>query len=144
MGIAEPLTEKIVADILVDALHTSRRLPGVVGPRYANVWHSLIGMAPIDDSYPEDKRVRIYPSAEALETLDTVYTWMTWLPLRARKILWLHADGNSWRWIARQVGITPQYCRKLWRQYVADIITLQKTEVVTCGHKQDATGTYGH
>ncbi len=133
------LTEEQVARVLSNAVWCARMLPGSVGPQYANVWHSLMAMAPVDDSYPEDKRLRVYPDAALLADLDLATEWMTWLPERVRPIFWLRADGNRWRFIARQVGLTPQYCQMLWRKHAQEII--RRYEIVTYGHLRDATGT---
>ena len=133
------LTEEDVARIMSNAAWCSHTLPGRIGPQYANVWHSLISMAPIDDSYPEDKRLRVYPDAALLADLDRATEWMTRLPEKVRLIFWLRSDGNRWRYIARQVGLNPQYCQKLWRKWAQEIIA--RDEISTYGHLRDATGS---
>ena len=111
-----------VAAAVQIANHAAHTLAGRwPGPSYACVWDPLLAMAPVDDSYPEDKRVRIYPSHAELACLDLVTDWMLLLRIPCRKILWYRADGNQWRWIARQVGYSPRHCMKLWQQS-ADLI----------------------
>lgn len=136
------LTEEDVGRILSNAARCAHRLPGCPGPRYANAWIALMDMAPVDDSYPEDKRIFLHPSPEMIADFERATTWMTWLPVRGRKILWLRADGNSWRYIARHVGISPRWVQQIWRKHAGEII--EKDQIDTYGRLRDATGTNGH
>lgn len=112
---AKPEHKRVAAAIQI-AADTAHKLAGRwPGPQYACVWDSLMSMAPIDDSYPEDKRIRVYPTAGELHCLDAVTEWMLPLSIPARKILWYRADGNRWRWIAARVGLAPRYCQKIWQ-----------------------------
>ena len=140
MGEPEPvLTEADVARILSNAAWCAHRLPGRPGPRYANVWLALMDMAPVDDSYPEDKRIFVHPSPELIADLERATEWMIPLPVRGRRILWLRAEGNHWRYIGRQVGITHVWAQKLWRKYAQEII--ERDQIVTYGQLRAPTGS---
>ncbi len=98
-----------------------------------------MAMAPVDDSYPEDKKLRLHPSQSLLADLDAAYGWITWLHVRGRKILWLRAEGHSWGYIGHQVGLRRLWAQKMWRKHVHDIIA--RDEISSCGQLREATGT---
>ena len=115
------LTETEIAQTLSNAAWAAKRLPPVRIPRCENVWGALLAMAPVDDSYPEDKPPYDPLPQALLEELDRATAWIVSLEVRERKIMWMRAEGHQWIHIARMSGVTPRWCQKLWRQAAAQI-----------------------
>ena len=121
------LTEAEIAQILSNAVWAAKRLPPVRLPRCENVWRSLLAMAPVDDSYPEDKPVYEPLPQSLLVDLDRATQWLVSLPVRERRIMWMRADGHQWAHIARVARVTIRWCQKLWRQAAAQIAAQDQT-----------------
>lgn len=121
------LTEAEIAQILSNAAWAAKRLPPVRLPRCENVWNSLLAMAPVDDSYPEDKPVYEPFPQSLLDDLDCATGWLVHLPVRERRIMWMRADGHQWAHIARMSGVTPRWCQRLWHQAAEQIAAQDQT-----------------
>jgi hypothetical protein len=117
-----PYVERFIGAQIAEALDTADRLepPRKLGA--SNVFRNLI-VAKTDDDIDAIERMlsrrRATPDEEA--QFDEVIRWITPLPVRLRKLLWLRADGHQWRHIGRVMGVTPRWCQKLWRQAAAQI-----------------------
>ena len=110
------LRERDVADQISEANDTANRLEAPRKLEASNIFRHLI-VAKNDDDVEAIERMlsrrRATPEEEA--RFDEVIEWITPLPVRLRKLLWLRADTNSWRYIGRMMGLNPRYCQRLWR-----------------------------
>ena len=124
-----PGREKAVANQISEAFDTADRLEAPRKLGASNVFRHLIAAKSDEDIESIERmlsRRRATPDEE--RGFDEVIEWITPLPIRLRKLLWLRADGNSWRYIGRVLGITPRWCQKLWRQAAAQIAEQARTE----------------
>lgn len=108
-------TPESVAIDIEQAAHTARRLPGHLRLGYLNVWPEILRMAP--ERKPEEPRLYVAPSAQALTHLLEVTRWMLWLDVESRHILWMRADYCEWAQIARRVGCTVRTVQR--RRHIA-------------------------
>ena len=119
------MTEAECAARLAEALDVARRLPAPRSLGPGNVYRYLIVSKDADD--PEEIDFRLhnsFPDAEELERFDEVIDWLSPLPVPLRKLLWLRADANTWRFIGRILGYNPRYCQRLWRDTIGPICAL--------------------
>jgi len=122
-----PYRERFIGAQIAEALDTSHRLepPRKLGA--SNIFRNLI-VAKTDDDIEAIEwmlsRRRATPDEEAL--FDEVIVWITPLPVRLRKLMWLRADGHSWRYIGRVMGVSHTTTQKLWRGAAAQIAELDQ------------------
>ena len=98
--VAEPhWTPRLIADRLAAAVEVLAQLPES-GPRgYFSVW-------PLAPNYAHHARAQLpSPLPEAIDRMDEALTWLAWLELEERRIVWLRAEGMPWKWITRRLGI---------------------------------------
>ena len=115
------LTEIDVWAILGRAVRAAKLIQGPKRPGYANVWVVMMQQAMIRDEYPETPEPRDYATPEEIAALDIAHGWMVHMSEPERCILWGRADGDSWRHLARKVGLTPHLVQKAARQAVGKI-----------------------
>ena len=116
------MTEAEFAARMVEALDVAKRLPGPRSLQPGNIFRYLVVSKDSDDVDEVEHRLsRLPPSAAEIAAFDEVIDWIGPLPVRIRKLLWLRADANSWRFIAREMGLNPRYCQRLWRSWAATV-----------------------
>ena len=121
--------EEELAGLIAQAAHYSTVLPGKrPGPTFTNGWVRTLEMAPIDDDrYPEIPEYREVATPEQIEVLDFVTSLMVQLSVDQRRVLWLRAEGNSWRWLAREFGVTANRVRRFWKDAIMTALEVSGT-----------------
>ena len=86
------------------------------GPRVTNGWIRTLEMAPVDDDrYPELPEYREFATPEQIRVLDFVTDVLSKLSDDQRRVLWLRAEGNSWRYLAKEFCVTAGRVRRFWK-----------------------------
>lgn len=98
-------TPALVAERLVEAAETMKRLPQVRVQGYYNSWPTIlrefsdrVGEAP--------QRLRPPPpSPAAITRMEEALSWLRWLAADDARLVWMRAEGARWRAICQRFGI---------------------------------------
>ena len=86
-----------------EAISTLRRLPTVKVRGYFNVWPE-IKLTPMEILQQDKKPMRLFAMPDAITRLDEVLTWLPWLEVEERKLIWQRAARVRWKTICRLLG----------------------------------------
>lgn len=116
-------TGKEVADRFEEAIYTMRRLPPVRMQGYRTVWPSVVYTeAEIMQQAKLPMRLGP-PSAAAIDRLEEVFTWVSWLSVDVRKLVWMRAANMPWRVIGSKIGYSHTTAQREW---LAAMVLLSK------------------
>jgi Domain of unknown function (DUF6362) len=91
-------TPKLVRERLEEAVDVLARLPEERVRGFYDLWPRVI-MEP-------SRYVRPAAAApEAIDRMDEALSWLMWLDPEERCLTWLRAEGLSWKWITRRLGM---------------------------------------
>lgn len=109
--------EEEFSRLIERAAYYAKILPGSrPGPRFTNGWIRTLEMAPVDDDrYPELPEYREIATPEQIRVLDFVTDVLSKLSDDQRRVLWLRAEGNSWRYLAKEFCVTAGRVRRFWK-----------------------------
>jgi len=108
-------TANDVAERFREAVATLKKLPPVKVQGYFSVWPA-IKLSPLEISQQDRKSPRLLAEPDAITRLDEVLTWLPWMTVAERRLVWQRAARVRWKVICAGLG-----CGRLtaWRRWVA-------------------------
>ncbi|QQR69220.1 MAG: helix-turn-helix domain-containing protein [Alphaproteobacteria bacterium] len=107
-------TPTLVADRMEEAVATLRRLPPVKVRGYFSVWPT-IKFAELEVLQQEKLPIRLRAQPDAIDRLEETLTWMPWLEVEERKLLWKRGAKMRWKAICWEFGCDRSTA---WRKWV--------------------------
>ncbi len=109
-------TTDAVAQRLLDAASTARRLPAVKVQGYFNCWPTIV-RSPWELHAAEDRgHIRFPPSPKDVEQMLEVMRWVQWLEVEHRHLVWMRANRYGWRDICARFGMGRTSAWQLWHK----------------------------
>jgi hypothetical protein len=114
-------TPKMVEERIEEAADTLHRLPEQRVRGFFNTWPPVI--RDFWEAFGwEDVRIRRGPPQPgAIDRMDDVMIWLTWLEADDVRLVWLRACHTPWKLITRRFGISRTTA---WRNWVGALITI--------------------
>ena len=110
----EQWTDKDIAARFEEALYTLKRLPKPSIMGYHTLWPTIVYTA-LEIMQQEKKRFRLGPPLpKAIDRMEETFTWIGWLELEERNLVWLRASRMSWRVICTRIGASKTVARTRW------------------------------
>lgn len=123
-GPGRGLSARDIADRMEDAAITLRRLPHPPGsgPKgFGSSWPDYVRDARHAYGYHE-ARLRVVPSAAEIARMEDAISWLMLLrDPDDRRIVWMRAEGHTWRAICGRIGVSRATA---WRRWTAGLITI--------------------
>ncbi|MDE1901035.1 MAG: helix-turn-helix domain-containing protein [Alphaproteobacteria bacterium] len=110
----ERWTPSLVADQLEDAVATLRKLPPVVVQGYFNLWPK-IKYTELEVLQQDQPPLKLRPRTEEITRLEETFTWMGYIEVDERKLVWKRAAKVRWKRICMELGCDRSTA---WRQWV--------------------------
>ncbi|WP_347880290.1 DUF6362 family protein [Ottowia testudinis] len=99
-----PWTADEVALRFEEAATTGRRLPPVRVQGYFNTWPTIVRES-WEAMRDDDRPVRFPPTPKEIDRMLEVMQWVHCLEVEDRKIVWMRAGRDRWKFIATRFGI---------------------------------------
>lgn len=110
-----------VQDRLELAAGVMRQMPGVMPQGFFNAWpeyfHSFA-----DKVGQEPRMRRPRPSPRQITQAEEAMLWLRWLEKSDARIVWLRANGEPWKKITWEIGVSRPAANRHW-QYGIALIT---------------------
>lgn len=110
-----------VQDRLELAAGVMRQMPGVMPQGFFNAWpeyfHSFA-----DKVGQEPRMRRPRPSPRQITQAEEAMLWLRWLEKIDARIVWLRANGEPWKKITWEIGLSRPAANRHWQYGVALII----------------------
>lgn len=111
----ETWTEQMIADRLIEAARTMRRLPAVKVQGYASAWPEML-FSDIEKMQMELKPEQWPAMPEQITRMEEACRWLRWVPnLNDRRLLWLRAERVQWKLICVKLGIGRTAANERWK-----------------------------
>ncbi|PKP85904.1 MAG: hypothetical protein CVT80_00225 [Alphaproteobacteria bacterium HGW-Alphaproteobacteria-2] len=111
-------TPTMVEDRLESAADVFRTLPGVMPQGFFNAWpeyfHSFA-----DKVGQEPRMRRPRPSPRQITQAEEALLWLRWLEKSDARIVWLRANGEPWKKISWEIGLSRPAANRHWHYGVA-------------------------
>jgi len=107
-------TPTLVADRMEEAVATLRKLPPVKVRGYFSVWPT-IKFAELEVLQQEKLPIRLRAQPDAIDRLEETLSWMAWLEIEERKLLWKRGAKMRWKSICWEFGCDRSTA---WRKWV--------------------------
>lgn len=107
-------TPTLVADRMEEAVATLRKLPPVKVRGYFSVWPT-IKFAELEVLQQEKLPIRLRAQPDAIDRLEETLSWMAWLEIEERKLLWKRGAKMRWKTICWEFGCDRSTA---WRRWV--------------------------
>jgi hypothetical protein len=107
-------TAQRVSERFEEAADVLARLPAERVPGMHDLWRRIVG-APVTSGRPAA------PPPEAIDRMDEVLGWLSWLEPEERRIVWLRADGLPWKRITHRLGIGRTTA---WQRWTAALLKI--------------------
>jgi hypothetical protein len=108
--------KEAVARRLEEAADVLSRLPEERTREFYDLWPRLMGSP--------SRYARLAATApEAIDRMDEALSWLMWLEAEERRLVWLRADGMSWKWVTRKLGIGRTTAWQRWTIALLKIAT---------------------
>ncbi len=99
-------TAEDVADAIDNVAVTLKKLPPVKVQGYFNVWPQIVlSDKEIASAMPSPSAFRLTASAHDISMIDVVSTWMLWLDVNDRHLLWMRAFKKPWKEVCMHLGM---------------------------------------
>ena len=102
-----------VANQFEEALLTLKRLPPVRVQGYFKIWPDIIH-SPQELSMLEVQPMRVTATPAAITRLEQTLSWMYWLTIEERKLLWWRAARIRWKVICLACGCDRSTAWRKW------------------------------
>ncbi len=107
-------TAEDVADRFREAVLTLTKLPPVKVQGYFSVWPA-IKLNPLEILQQDRKPLRLLALPAAITRLDEILTWLPWLTIEERRLVWQRAARMRWKLICAELGCDRSTA---WRRWV--------------------------
>ena len=108
-------TPKLVAESFEEAVLTLKKLPSVVVKGYLSTMSEIVHTLE-ELSEMKCEPMRILPSPTSISRADKVITWIKWIDVKERKIVWRRAARLPWRYICNEVGLSRTCAWLRWKK----------------------------
>ena len=110
-----------VQDRLELAAEVFKQMPGVKPQGHFNAWpdyfHSFA-----DQVGQEPKMRKPRPSPRMITEADEAMLWLRWLEVEDAKLVWARANGNAWKPICWEFGMSRAAAARRWQYGLAVIV----------------------
>ncbi len=96
-------TSEQVAARFREAILTLKKLPPVRVQGYYSVWPA-IKLTPLEVLQQDKKPLKLRALPDAITRLDEVLTWLPWLSVDERRLVWQRAARVRWKVICAELG----------------------------------------
>ena len=108
-----PWTAQAVAKRFEEAIATLKKLPPVKVRGYFNLWPD-VGYHPNELLFQEPVRLKLRANPDAISRLDETLTWLQWVTVEERKLLWQRAAKVRWKTICWELGCDRSTAWRKW------------------------------
>ena len=116
----EPLSPREVEERFTEAARTLRRLPDKRPIGYFNVWPAIVRTR-WEIMAMEPQPMKVLATPQAITRMELCMDWMLWLEPEDARLVWLRAEGHSFRYLARHFGLSRMM---VWRRWAAALIVI--------------------
>jgi len=116
----EPLSPRDVEERFAEAARTLRRLPEERPIGYFNVWPAIVRTR-WEIMAMEPQPMKVLATPQAITRMELCMDWMLWLDPEDARLVWLRAEGHSFRYLARHFGVSRMM---VWRRWAAALIEI--------------------
>ena len=102
-----------VATRFEEAVYTLRKLPSVRVRGYFSVWPE-VACLPQELLMQEVQPMRLTATPAAITRLEQALSWLHWLTVEERKLIWKRAARVRWRVICWEMGCTRLTASRKW------------------------------
>jgi hypothetical protein len=107
-------TDKDIAARFEQALYTLKRLPERRVGGYHKLWPPIV-YDRLEIMQQEKKRFRLGPPLPRdIDRMEETFTWIGWLEVDERELVWLRAVRMPWRVICTRIGASKTVARTRW------------------------------
>jgi hypothetical protein len=96
-------TPEFVEDSFYESILTLRKLPSVRVQGYFNSWPGIVH-TPQELMLMETRPTKILATPDAISRLEETLTWMQWVTVLERKLIWMRAAKTPWKIICQELG----------------------------------------
>lgn len=115
-------TDQEVADAFEQAIYTLKRLPKAIMLGYRSTWPAMV-YTEMEVLQMDTKPMRLGPpNPAAIDRLDHILTWICWLEVDERKLIWARARRLPWRAICTQLGVGKTTAWQRWHAALDKIV----------------------
>ena len=117
----ELMNEDMVAARFKEAIYTLKRLPKPYVMGYHTLWPTVVYTA-LEIMQQDKKRFRLGPPLpKAIDRMEETLTWIGWLEVEERELVWLRASRMPWKVVCTHLGV----CRKIaWQRWRAALLKI--------------------
>ena len=102
-----------VANQFEEAIYTLKKLPPVRVQGYFKVWPDIVH-SPQELSMQEAQPLRLLAPPDAITRLEQALSWLRWVDVEERKLIWKRAARMRWRVICWEMGCTRLTASRKW------------------------------
>ena len=141
---ARVMTEWTIDDVaarFADAAQTAHRLPKVRVQGYFNSWSMFACHIP--DRYPDPDRLYrpMPPTPKAVELMLETMTWVQWLEVEQRHLVWMRADRYEWQQIGRRFACDRNTASRRWQKAIEVVAARLNSHTETSRQTTPLSGT---
>ncbi|AKZ28553.1 MULTISPECIES: DUF6362 family protein [Ralstonia solanacearum species complex] len=121
-GSSEAWTPDSVAARFEEAARTGRTLPPVRVQGYFRVWPHIVREQ--WERLAADDQPRHYypPSPAAIDRMLETMRWVQWLDVDHRPLVWMRAQGDEWRYIAKRYACCVKTVQRRWQRAMQTVV----------------------
>jgi hypothetical protein len=102
-----------VSERFREAILTLKKLPPAKVQGYFSVW-PVIKLSPLEIQRQDKKPLRLLALPSAIDRLDEVLTWLPWLEVEERRLVWQRAARVRWKTICTELGCDRSTAWRIW------------------------------
>lgn len=119
---------ELVAERFREAAETAHKLPGLKSLGYFNTWPSI--QRERWEGYANAEPAIDFPATpEAIERMEEAQRWVLWLDESQRHLVWMRAEEQPWKDIARHYACERTKVWRHWRQAIKQVASNLNTGV---------------
>lgn len=114
-------TTESVASRFAEAARTARRLPPVRVQGHFNVWPPFVRTEQERLASDDPPPFRFPPSPAEIERMLVAMSWVQWIEVEQRHLVWMRAERYRWEDIGKRFGYAPRTAQRHWHRAIHTI-----------------------
>jgi hypothetical protein len=109
-----PWTAKDIENRFLEAISTLKKLPSENVQGYFNLWPAM-KLTALEIIQQDVLPMRLLATPAAITRLDEVLTWLPWLAVDERRLVWQRASRVRWKNICWELGCDRSTAWRRWQ-----------------------------